>query len=100
MDTGDVHVVGIVRKPRHSEAFTMMWCQPLDALLRTEGRRHPDDSPLRLSDLRVLLHLVANCEYRNVFEGYIAEIARSLKCDRSTVRSALDALSERDLVRS
>ncbi|MGR7027237.1 hypothetical protein [Geodermatophilus sp. URMC 62] len=100
LDTDEVHYIAVRAVPRHRQAFTLLFCAPLLMLLRTEGRRHEGDEPLRPVHLRVLLYLVATCGYENQVQRHVSDIADDLGHDRSTVSRALLALRERALVRT
>jgi DNA-binding MarR family transcriptional regulator len=97
-DTEEVIHVAFPKVRRHRQAFTMVFCSPLLALLCTEGRRHEDDDAMRPVHWRVLLYLLASTEYENRVDRFVTEIAEELGNDRSTVSKALQVLQERDLI--
>jgi hypothetical protein len=99
VETGDVIHAVFPRVRRHRQPFTMIFCDTLLDLLRTEGRRHEEDDPMRPVHWRVLLYLLASTEYKNRLDRFVIEIADDLGNDRSTVSKALDLLEERELIR-
>jgi hypothetical protein len=99
LDTDEVHFVAVRNIPRHSQQFTLVFCEPLLMLLRTEGRRNEGDAALRPVDLRVLLFLISTCGYENQLRWHVSDIATALGHDRSTTSRALRALQDRSLIR-
>src|SRR3954452_16208740 len=99
VETGETLYALTPKIRRHQQPFTMVFCDALLSLLRTEGRRQDHDSPLTLVHLRVLLYLLGSTGYENRLERFVIDIAEDLGHDRSTVSKALDLLEERELIR-
>jgi hypothetical protein len=82
------------RSPRHTEPFTIIFQEALLALLATDGKTEQTDFPLRPLDWRVLLYLIASCEYGNRVNRFNTEIALDL--EPSASRSAIRVLTSQE----
>lgn len=93
VETGELHVVGIVRKERHKELFTMMFTKPLlEALDRKNAK-------LTALELRVLLTLWAECDYGNTIEFLVKDLAADAGGHRVDVGRAVKQLEQWDFLR-
>lgn len=91
--TGEVHYVGIIKRPRHTEPFTFLFQDALLDLLKGPARQ------LTALELKVLLHLIAVADYGNTIDRYNSEIARDLGAEPASVSRALTALTSVGLIR-
>lgn len=92
VQTGEIHLVGIVKRPRHTETFSMLFQKPLLQLL--------GDKELRLSALewKLLLLLMGSMEYANTLDTHISELAAAIGHERSAVSKALTKLEGAGLI--
>ncbi|SOC47830.1 MarR family protein [Blastococcus aggregatus] len=100
MHTGEVVLAITPKAQLHYEQFTLVFCHPMQTLLLTQGRRHERDSALRPVHWRLLWWVIASISYENRIDRYVADIARDLGNDRSTVSKALRVLQDRGLIRT
>jgi len=92
VETGEVHLVGVIKRPRHTEAFSLFF---QDQLLDLLG-----DRKLRLSALewKLLLLLISSMEYENTLDAHISELASDIGHERSAVSKALTKLEVAGLI--
>lgn len=93
IETGEIHLVGVVRRPRHPEGFGLVFQQPLLDLLEDAERR------LSALEWRLFLYLVAVMGYDNVVDVHISELADGIGHERSAVSKALTKLEGHRLIR-
>lgn len=93
IETGEIHLVGIVRRPRHRDGFGLVFQEPLLNLLGDAERR------LSALEWRLLLYLIATMEYENIIDAHIGELAEGIGHERSAVSKALTKLEGHRLVR-
>ncbi|GAB3069269.1 replication/maintenance protein RepL [Pedococcus soli] len=93
VETGEIHLVGIVKRPRHTETFSLLFQKPLLHLL--------SDKELRLSalDWKLLLLLLSSMEYENTLDAHISELAEGIGHERSAVSKALTKLERAGLIK-
>lgn len=92
VDSGELHIVGVMKRRLHKDPFTMVFCEELAALIT--------DADAQMSQLqwKVLMYLIAVVEYENAVDITITDIARAIGHDRSSVSRALRRLEALDLV--
>jgi MarR family len=90
--TGELHLIGIVRKPRFKVPFVLLFQKELLTVLKTVGR---DLSGVQWS---VLLLIMATTPFGNVSEKYVTELAAELDHPRSVVSKAITVLVGRQLI--
>lgn len=93
IETGEIHLVGVVRRPRHPEGFGLVFQQPLVDLIEDGERR------LSALEWRLLLYLVAVMGYENIIDAHIGELAHGIGHERSAVSKALTKLEGHGLIR-
>lgn len=91
--TGEVHYVGIIKRPRHTKPFTLVFQDALLELLKGPARQ------LSGLELKVLLHLVAVADYGNTIDRYNWEMARDLGAGPASISRALTSLASVGLIR-
>lgn len=93
VETGEIHLVGVIKRPRHTEAFSLLFQEALLALLA--------DTNLRLSALewKLLLLLISSMEYENTLDAHISELAEGIGHERSAVSKALTKLEGAGLIK-
>jgi hypothetical protein len=92
LDSGELHYVGVMKRRRHKEPFTMIFCEELARLIA--------DQSAQLSQLqwKLFMYLLAIVEYENVVEASVVELAQAVECDRSSASRALRALEALALI--
>lgn len=90
--TGDIHLVGVVKRPRQRHSFAMVFQDRL-AWIVSEGG--PD---LRTRHFRVLCLLLARSEFENWCAMSVSDIARALRAQRSSTSTVLNELEQFGLV--
>lgn len=92
VDSGELHIVGVMKKPLHKQPFTMIFREELAALIT--------DSSTQLSALqwKLLMYLIAIVEYENAADLSITDLAKAIRHDRSSVSRALRDLEALELI--
>ncbi len=90
--TGELHLVGIVKKPRHKLPFVCLFQEELLTVVKTAGR------DLSGGEWLVLCLVMATIPFGNVTEQYVTEMAEQLGNDRSTTSRALAVLQAHQLI--
>ena len=92
VDSGELHIVGVVKRPLHKQPFTMIFREELAALIT--------DDCAQLSKLqwKLFLYLVAIVEFENVVEISITDLAKAIGHDRSSISRALCDLEALELI--
>lgn len=93
VETGKLHLVGIMTRPKNAGGFVMVWQDELARLLAGAGK-------LRASQWRVLLQLWADAGYGNVVEFFVTDLAREVAQHRVAVGRALRELEAKGLIRT
>ncbi len=93
VETGEIQLVGVIKRPRHKESFSLLFQEALLALLA--------DTNLRLSALewKLLLLLISSMEYENTLDAHISELAGRIGHERSAVSKALTKLEGAGLIK-
>ena len=93
VETGEIHLVGVIKRPRHREAFSLFFREPLLELLA--------DTHVRFSALewKLLLLLISSMEYENTLDAHISELADRIGHERSAVSKALTKLEGAGLIK-